>query len=988
MSLQQQTFLSSANADFVAELYARYRAEPNSVDSSWASFFNDLRDDEKVLLGELRGASWAPRASNKIVGSTYSDEPAPKTTGKNAKTESKPEAVIAAPAQPSPAPTPNELRAATQDSLRALMLIRSYRVRGHLAAKLDPLGLMERASDSELDPAHYGFTAADFDRPIFIDGVLGHETATLRQIIAQLQKTYCGTVGIEFMHIQSPEEKHWLQTRIEAGAAQAAFDKPRKLKVLQRLMAGEGFEKFLQVKFTGVKRFGLEGGETMIPALEAMIERGAELGLREVVVGMAHRGRLNVLTNILGKSFTAMFAEFQGTSAYPDSVQGSGDVKYHLGTSTDREFAGHSVHLTMNANPSHLEWVNPLVVGRVRAKQQQYSGSTRTSDDARDQVVALQLHGDAAFAGQGIVPETLMLSELLGYRTGGSLHFVINNQVGFTTSPQYSRSGVYCTDVAKMIQAPIFHVNGDDVEAVVRCAILAIEYRQQFHRDVVIDMVCYRRHGHNESDEPAFTQPLMYAAIKQHPTIFDVYSKQLIAEGSFTPAETEAVQKEFMARMEKDFQAATTYKPNKADWLEGKWQGLEAAPYGEDSQANTGVDMALLREVGQAISRVPSSFAINPKIAKQLEAKRQMIESGEGIDWATAEALAFGSLVVEGTPVRLSGQDVGRGTFSQRHATLYDQNNEERFRPLNSIRADQARFEAHDSPLSEAAVLGFDYGFSLAEPHALVCWEGQFGDFVNGAQIIIDQFIASSESKWLRMSGITLLLPHGYEGQGPEHSSCRIERFLQLCAEDNWQVANCTTPANYFHILRRQMRRKIRKPLILATPKSLLRHKSCVSKLAEFGPNTTFQRVIGETAALQTGPRVKRAVICSGKVYYDLLAARDAQKLDDVALIRLEQFYPFPHKLLAQELARYPNAEVIWCQEEPENQGGWTFVDRRIEAVLTELGGKTKRPIYVGRAAGSAPATGSLKRHTKEQDAIVNKALGSMAAPALVANAH
>jgi len=982
MSLQQNTFLSSANADFVAELYARYRAEPASVDASWATFFNGLQDDERTLLGELRGASWAPQKTNKIVGNPVAEE-APAKAAKGAKPEAK--AVAATPAEA--AATPEQLRAATHDSLRAMVLIRAYRGRGHLAAKLDPLGLMQRAGYAELEPAHYGFTEADYDRPIFIDGLLGLTTATLRQILTVLRATYCGTIGVEFVHVQRPEEKEWLQSKMEGGAITAAFDKPTKRKLLEQLTASEGFEKFLQIKFTGVKRFGLEGGETMMPALEAMIERGAELGLREVVIGMAHRGRLNVLTNFLGKSFTAMFAEFQGTSAYPDSVQGSGDVKYHLGTSTDRVFAGQTVHLTMNANPSHLEWVNPLVVGRVRAKQQQYSGDYRTSDTARDQVAALLIHGDAAFAGQGIVPETLMLSELKGYRTGGTLHFVINNQVGFTTSPQYSRSGVYCSDVAKMIHAPIFHVNGDDVEAVVRCARLAMEYRQQFHRDVVIDMVCYRRHGHNESDEPAFTQPLMYAAIKQHPTIFNVYSKQLVQEGSFTQAETDAVWQDFMARMEKDFQAATAYKPNKADWLEGKWQGLESQ-HGEESFAATGVELATLHEVGQAISHVPDSFAINPKIAKQLEAKRAMIESGEGIDWATAEALAFGTLVVEDTPVRLSGQDVGRGTFSQRHAVLYDQNNEERYRPLSNIRTKQAIFEAHDSPLSEAAVLGFDYGFSLAEPHALVCWEGQFGDFVNGAQVIIDQFIASSESKWLRMSGITLLLPHGSEGQGPEHSSCRIERFLQLCAEDNWQVANCTTPANYFHILRRQVRRKFRKPLILATPKSLLRHKMCVSKLAEFGPNTGFQRVIGDSAPqLLPATKIRRAVLCSGKVYYDLLAARDAQKIDDTALIRLEQFYPFPHKLLAQELARYPNAEVIWCQEEPENQGGWTFVDRRVEAVLTELGGKCKRPVYVGRAAAAAPASGSLKRHTKEQELLVNQALGLSPLLPLAANA-
>ncbi|MEJ0063604.1 MAG: 2-oxoglutarate dehydrogenase E1 component [Alphaproteobacteria bacterium] len=968
MNLPQTSFLTGANAGFVAELYARYRQNPSAVDPSWTAFFNELNDDERSILNDMRGASWAPAATATIVGNGAIDDGKP-SKPLSAKADKAPQT----PAATAATPSFEQLKQATLDSIRAIRLVHVHRVRGHLAATLDPLGLMQREPQPELDPRTYGFAEADMDRPIFIDGLLGMEKASIRQIMAVLQTAYCGTIGVEFAHIQSPAEKAWLQSRIE-GSAAAGIDKAAKKKLLERLTAGEGFERFLQIKFTGVKRFGLEGGETMIPALETMIERGAALGLKEVVIGMAHRGRLNVLTNILRKPFTAMFAEFQGTPSSPTSVQGSGDVKYHLGTSTDREFGGKMVHLTMNANPSHLEWVDPIVVGRVRAKQQQYSGSHRTSDDARDQVVALLIHGDAAFAGQGVIAETLMLSELLGYRTGGTLHFVINNQVGFTTSPQYARSGVYCTDVAKMIQAPIFHVNGDDVEAVARCAQWAMEYRQQFHRDVVIDMVCYRRHGHNEGDEPAFTQPLMYAAIKQQPTTREVYGKKLVAEGSFSEAEVEEINRAFLAQLEQDFQAASGYKPNKADWLEGKWLGLEAA--GQED-GGTGVAPELLREVGLALAKVPENFNINPKIAKQLEAKKAMIETGEGVDWATAEALAFGTLLAEDTPVRLSGQDVGRGTFSQRHATLYDQTNENRYRPLSNIRPDQATFEVHDSPLSEAAVLGFDYGFSLAEPHALVCWEAQFGDFVNTAQVIIDQFIASSESKWLRMSGITMLLPHGHEGQGPEHSSCRVERFLQLCAEDNLQVANCTTPANYFHALRRQIRRKFRKPLILATPKSLLRHKSCVSKLADFGPGTAFRQVIGETAAnLRPDAKIRRAVICSGKVYYDLLEAREKQGLDDVAILRLEQFYPFPHKLLAKELSRYLNAEIIWCQEEPENQGAWTFVDRRIEAVLTELRGKTKRPGYIGRPAAAAPATGSLKRHTKEQEELIAAALG------------
>jgi len=691
---------------------------------------------------------------------------------------------------------------------------------------------------------------------------------------------------------------------------------------------------------------------------------------------MAHRGRLNMLTNILSKPFTALFAEFQGAAPYPDSVQGSGDVKYHLGTSTDRDFGGQLVHLTMNANPSHLEWVNPIAAGRVRAKQQQRCGSTTITEEACGQVMPLLIHGDAAFAGQGIVAETLMLSDLKGYRTGGTMHYVINNQVGFTTSPQYARSGVYCTDVAKMIQAPIFHVNGDDVEAVVHVAEIAAQFRQKFHKDIVIDMVCYRRYGHNEGDEPAFTQPIMYRKIKEQPTTREIYAKKLAAEGTFPQAECDKINTDFIARLEKDFQAAGTYKPNKADWLEGRWQGLESGAGEDRSTDSTGVEIAALRGIGDALARVPEVFNVNPKIAKQLEAKRAMMQSGVGIDWTTAEALAFGSLLIEGTHVRLSGQDSGRGTFSQRHSVLYDQTDEHRYVPLNGLKSEQASFEVHDSPLSEAAVMGFDYGFSLAEPSALVCWEGQFGDFANTAQVIIDAFIVSSEAKWLRMSGLTLLLPHGYEGQGPDHSSARLERFLQLCAEDNMQVANCSTPANYFHVLRRQVRRNFRKPLILMTPKSLLRHKLCVSALDDLAPGTSFQCVIAETTKnLVEDKKIRRVVLCSGKVYYDLLAAREERKIADVAIMRLEQFYPFPAKLLGKELARYSRADVIWCQEEPQNMGGWSFLDRRIEAVLSEVKHNAKRPVYAGRDESASTATGSIKRHTKEQAALIDKAL-------------
>ena len=951
---EQSSFLYSANADFIAELYRRYAENPGSVDAEWRRFFEDLHEDARAVLGE--GASWAPASAQRIIKNGHGD------TSEATRT--------ALATQSGPASN-----AAILDSVRAIWLIRVYRMRGHLLANLDPLGLTQTPYYAELDPATYGFTEADYDRPIFSDGTLGFQHATIREIMARLKSTYCGTVGVEFMHIQDPEQTDWLKRRIEDSENKPRYDVGAKRHILQRLTAGEAFEKFLATKFVGVKRFGLEGGEAMIPALDAMIAKGAALGLKEVVIGMAHRGRLNMLTNILSKPFTALFAEFQGAAPYPDSVQGSGDVKYHLGTNTDRDFGGKMVHLTMNANPSHLEWVNPVATGRVRAKQQQRCGSTSITEEACDQVMPLLIHGDAAFAGQGIVAETLMLSDLKGYRTGGTMHFVINNQVGFTTSPQYARSGVYCTDVAKMIQAPIFHVNGDDVEAVVHVSEIAAEFRQKFHKDFVIDMVCYRRHGHNEGDEPAFTQPIMYRKIKEQPTTREVYAQKLVSEGSFSQDEVDKVNADFIARLEKDFEAASAYKPNKADWLEGRWQGLEVAS-GDDRSGNTGVDIDVLRNIGRLLARVPEGFNVNPKIAKQLDAKRAMMESGEGIDWATAEALAFGSLVVEGTQVRLSGQDCGRGTFSQRHSVLYDQVNEHRYVPLNGIKSDQASYEVHDSPLSEAAVMGFDYGFSLAEPNALVCWEGQFGDFANTAQVIIDQFIASSEAKWLRMSGLTLLLPHGYEGQGPDHSSARLERFLQLCAEDNIQVVNCSTPANYFHALRRQIRRNFRKPLIVMTPKSLLRNKACVSTLDDMGPGTRFLPVIGEMAeGLVEDKKIRRAVICSGKVYYDLIAAREEKKITDVAIIRLEQFYPFPDKLLGQELSRYPRADIVWCQEEPQNMGGWTFVDRRIEAVLTDIKHITPRPTYAGRDESAVTATGSIKRHTKEQAALIDKAL-------------
>jgi 2-oxoglutarate dehydrogenase E1 component len=949
-------FLYGGNAAFIADLYGRYLEAPLSVSPEWQAFFADLHD-AGVNPGAMRGASWA-----RPIAANANDLDVGGVVGKKAL---KAEAKIS-----SNEFSVDHARAMVQDSLRALMLIRAYRVRGHLAANLDPLSLSPKGHHPELDYRTYGFTDTDLDKTIFIDNVLGFAHPTLRQIVAKLNDTYAATVGVEFMHIQDPAQKAWIQEKVEGVNVRQALTVDEKKALFGHLVRAEHFEKFLQLKYTGTKRFGIEGGEATLASLEEALAVSVKNGVQDVVLGMAHRGRLNVLCNFVGKPFAAVFSEFQGTPAHPEDVQGSGDVKYHMGTSNDRLVGGQKVHISLTANPSHLEAVNPVVVGKVRAKQD------RLKDTERKRVMGILIHGDAAFAGQGIVAETLMLSDLEGYKTGGTFHVVINNQIGFTTNPSNSRSSPYCSDIARMVQAPIFHVNGDDPEAVMFISRLAAEFRATFATDVVVDIICYRRHGHNESDEPAFTQPIMYKAIAAHPTPCALYSKTLAEAGVQTTEASAAVVKAYTDELEKAFTVGKTYKPSKADWLEGAWTGLETAT-GDDRKGRTGVSAELLRQVGEHLVDFPEHFDLNPKIRRQLEAKAQMFTSGQGVDWATAEALAFGTLLAEGSSVRVSGQDCGRGTFSQRHAVFTDQSNERKYVPLKNLWAGQGNFEVIDSPLSEAAVMGFDYGYSLADPGTLVCWEGQFGDFVNGAQVMIDQFISSAETKWLRMSGLILLLPHGFEGQGPEHSSARLERFLQLAAEDNWQVANCSTPANYFHILRRQMRRNFRKPLVLMTPKSLLRHKLCVSSLDEMAINTTFHRVLPETnTGLVDDRKIRRVVVCSGKVYYDLLEARTAQNIKDVVLLRLEQFYPFPKQSLVDQLARYKNAEVVWCQEEPQNMGAWFFVDRRIEDVLTTLGNKAKRPVYAGRVEAASPATGSYARHNAEQEKLVAEALG------------
>jgi len=960
----QTSFLFGANARFIADLYARYAKDPGSVDPSWQGFFRELGEDAREVMEDLRGASWG-HGNGGMFPVDEALEEAPVTVAAVAEG-------IAADGEI----TPEAMRAATIDSIRALMLIRAYRVRGHLEADLDPLGLKPVEPHPELDPLTYGFTEADFDRPIFINYVLGLETATLREIVKVVRETYCGKIGVEFMHIQDPAQKAWIQERIESIHNQTQFTEQGKRAILDRLTAAETFERFLDKKYTGTKRFGLDGGESAVPALEQILKRGGQLGLEEVVIGMPHRGRLNVLANFMGKPYTAIFHEFQGGAANPEDIGGSGDVKYHLGTSSDREFDGNVVHLSLTANPSHLEAVNPVVVGKVRAKQMQRQDTNRTK------VMSLLMHGDAAFAGQGLVAETLDLSELKGYRIGGTIHFVVNNQIGFTTNPINSRSGPYCSEVAKMIQAPIFHVNGDDPEAVVHVARIAVEFRQTFNKDVVIDMFCYRRHGHNEGDEPAFTQPLMYKRIKDHPSAREIYAKRLASEGLMTQEEADRMVIDLTARLDADFAAASGYKPNKADWLEGVWSGF-GRPEGFDARrGKTSVEIETLKKVGAAISRVPENIKVHRKIVRQLEAKQKMLKDGEGIDWATAEALAFGTLLLDGHPVRLSGQDSNRGTFSQRHAALIDQETEERYVPLNHIAEGQQTIEILDSPLSEMAVLGFEYGYSLAEPRALVLWEAQFGDFANGAQVIIDQFIASGESKWLRMSGLVMLLPHGYEGQGPEHSSARLERYLQLCAEDNIQVVNCTTPAQYFHALRRQMHRDFRKPLVVMTPKSLLRHKRAVSKLADFGPGSTFHRIM-YCDELPSKPKdAKQVVLCTGKVFYDLLEEQEARGVRDVHILRMEQIYPFPADALSTELAPYKHCHIVWCQEEPRNNGAWGFVAEFIEEIARDLGAKHPRPRYAGRPSAASPATGLASRHKLEQARLIDDAL-SIGKPSL-----
>jgi len=937
------SFLNSANAPYVAELYFKYTQNPKSIDDSWKRFFSSLNEDELSVLSDFGGPKWKKRETNVIDDISF-------------------DKVVRSSASVDFA----SFKTSTLDSIRALRLIRAYRVNGHLIANLDPLNLHEKNYHPELDYKSYGFTDNDLDREIFVDGSLGLETATLAEIIKILNKTYSSSIGVEFLHIQSVEQKQWVQERIEEVHNKTNFTTQGKKAIYQRLVESELFEQYLDKKFLGTKRYGVEGGESMIPGIEQIVKQSCLADVQDIYFGTAHRGRLTLLATVLGMPYRGILSKFQGSLNDPNEVLGSGDVKYHLGVSSDREFDGKKIHLSLTPNPSHLEAVDPVVAGKVRARQ------TLLEDKMTNKVFGLLIHGDAAMAGQGIVAETFAMSQLRGFRTGGTIHFVINNQIGFTTTPHYGRSAPYCTEIAKMVQAPIFHVNGDDPEAVVHVCRLAAEYRNLFKEDVVVDMFCYRRSGHNEADEPMFTQPLMYKKIKKHATTLNIYKDQLIREEVLTEDEAKLRISDFKKFLDSEFELSKSYKPNKADWLDGTWTGFKTASF-DARRGKTSSNEEDIKLIAKEIHSIPENFTPHKRIKKIYNDRYQSIVNEQNIDWATAEALAFASLLADGYGVRLSGQDVGRGTFSHRHAVLYDQENEERFVPLRHFREKQGLFEIVDSFLSEFGVLGFEYGYSQADPKTLVIWEAQFGDFSNGAQTIIDQFITTGERKWLRMSGLTLLLPHGHEGQGPEHTSSRLERFLQMCAEDNIQVANPTSPANYFHILRRQMLRDFRKPLILMTPKSTLRHKNNTSSLDQFVNGSTFHRVLSDPIAKEFKNKIDRIILCSGKIYFELQDRINELDIKNIHIVRIEQLYPFPYETLEDELQEFKNCEIIWCQEEPKNMGAWQFVEQRIQRALIKIGIE-KKLYFIGRRAAASPATGAFDRHLQNQKNIIRLA--------------
>ncbi len=960
LEYKKTSFLNKSNSAFIEQMYLKFINRDSDLPESWKNYFLDIGDELDLIAKEINGPSWSPQKKRIDLDEIQKTIDNKET---NIPKESQQNGIDKI-----------DIKKSNRDSIRAVSLIRSYRQRGHLISKVDPLELREIEYLDELHPESYGFNKEDYKNKIYLDGITNKDYSNIKEILSFLKKTYCGSIGYEYMHISNPSERKWIRDRVEKDENALQFTKNGKNAILNKLIQAEGFEKFLNTKFVGTKRFGLDGAESLIPALEQIIKIGGQYKIKEVKIGMSHRGRLNVLANVLQKSYKRIFNEFAG-EMNDDGEDTAGDVKYHLGASSDREFDGNSVHVSLTDNPSHLEAVNPVVLGQARAKQFFHK------DKERNKVIPILIHGDAAFAGQGIVAECFAMSGLPGHNTGGTIHIIINNQIGFTTSPRFARSSPHPSDVAKMVDAPIIHANGDDPEAVVYATRIATEFRLKFNRDVVIDLVCYRRFGHNEGDEPSFTQPLMYKKIRSHPSTTNIYGKKLINENIIIEEDLNLKIKKFKDLLDQQFKTAKDYKP-KIEWFEGTWSRYKPEK-GKDKRGATGVDSNILLNISNKINEVPSDSNIHKTIKKILETRKKSIEQGFGIDWATAEALAFGSLLEEGYPVRLVGQDSGRGTFSQRHSVLRNQIDNSRYIPLNNISKSQKNFEIVDSFLSELAVLGFEYGYSLVAPNTLTLWEAQFGDFANGAQVIIDQFIASGERKWKRASGLVMLLPHGYEGQGPEHSSARLERFLQLCANDNLQIMNCTTPANYFHALRRQVLRDFRKPLIMMTPKSLLRNKYCISELKDFSKENSFHRVMWDHSMdpkskgfikLKSNSDIKKVILCSGKIYFDLLAAREKIKKNDVIIFRIEQLYPFPAKSLVKELKPFAkNANFYWCQEEPKNMGAWLLVRDYIRWTLDTIKAKNNEISYIGRIPDASPATGYAKRHLSEQQEIINE---------------
>ena len=960
LEYKKTSFLSKSNSAFIEQMYLKFINKDSDLPESWRNYFLDIGEEIDLVAKEINGPTWS-REKKKIdldeIQKNIDNEEQKLSVEKQNNYIDK-----------------TDFIKENRDSIRAVSLIRSYRQRGHLISKVDPLEIRESEYLDELHPSSYGFNKADYQKRIYLDGITNKKYSNISEILSFLKKTYCGSIGYEYMHISNPTERKWIRDRVEKDENVLQFTKNGKNAILNKLIQAEGFEKFLNTKFVGTKRFGLDGAESLIPALEQIIKIGGQCKIKEVKIGMSHRGRLNVLANVLQKSYKRIFNEFAGEISN-DGKDAAGDVKYHLGASSDREFDGNSVHVSLTDNPSHLEAVNPVVLGQTRAKQFFHK------DKERNKVIPILIHGDAAFAGQGIVAECFAMSGLPGHNTGGTIHIIVNNQIGFTTSPRFARSSPHPSDVAKMVDAPIIHANGDNPEAVVYATRIATEFRLKFNRDVVIDLVCYRRFGHNEGDEPSFTQPLMYKKIRSHPSTVNIYGEKLINDNLILKEELNSQIKKFKDLLGQQFKTAKDYKP-KIEWFEGTWSRYKPEK-GKDKRGATGAELNILSNISKKINIVPSEYNIHKTIGKILDNRKQTVEQGFGIDWATAEALAFGSLLEEGYPVRLVGQDSGRGTFSQRHSVLRNQVDNSRYIPLNNISKNQKNFEVVDSFLSELAVLGFEYGYSLVAPNTLTIWEAQFGDFANGAQIIIDQFISSGERKWKRASGLVMLLPHGYEGQGPEHSSARLERFLQLCANDNLQVMNCTTPANYFHALRRQLLRDFRKPLIMMAPKSLLRNKYCTSELKDFSKENSFHRVMWDHSMdpetkgfikLKSNSDIKKVILCSGKVYFDLLSAREKLKKDDVILFRIEQLYPFPVKSLVKELKPFAkNANFFWCQEEPKNMGAWLLVRDYIRWTLDTIKAKNSEISYIGRNPDASIATGYAKRHLSEQQEIINK---------------